>query len=135
MTQEMSSASGLVVKKSPRRLYDIISVICLFIAAGVLAYRFGAAWVYRPQKVTEEFHKLLYNNASQTWGNNHWLGVQVEKNPFDLWVLQEIIHEIKPDIIVEAGTWKGGSALFMATHLDLIHHGKILTIDIVKEPD
>jgi cephalosporin hydroxylase len=85
--------------------------------------------------VTEEFHKLFYNSANQTWGYNRWLGVQVEKNPFDLWILQEIIYETKPDVIVEAGTWKGGSALFMATHLDLIHRGKIVTIDIEKQPD
>jgi cephalosporin hydroxylase len=131
----MIQDSGVAAKKNRRRLYDILSVICLLIGAGTVAYRFGGAVVYRPQKVTDEFHKLLYNSANQTWGNNRWLGVQVEKNPFDLWVLQEIIYETKPDVIVEAGTWKGGSALFMATHLDLIHHGKIVTIDIEKQPD
>ena len=90
------------------RLYDVISVVCLLIAAVTLFYKFGGAWVYRPQKVSDEFHKVFYNSANETWGYNRWLGVQVEKNPLDLWIIQEIIFEIKPDVIVETGTWKGG---------------------------
>jgi cephalosporin hydroxylase len=50
--------------------------------------------------------------------------------PLDLWVFQEIIYATKPDLIVEAGTYKGGSALYMATLLDAINHGQIVSIDI-----
>ncbi len=32
-----------------------------------------------------------------------------------MWVYQEIIHEVKPDVIIETGTMDGGSALFMAS--------------------
>jgi cephalosporin hydroxylase len=59
----------------------------------------------------------------------------VEKSPFDIWVLQEVIYETKPDLIIEAGTWKGGSALFMATYLDLLQHGKVITVDIEHPPN
>jgi cephalosporin hydroxylase len=38
-------------------------------------------------------------------------------------------------VIVEAGTWKGGSALYMAGLMDGIGHGKIITIDIEKQPN
>jgi hypothetical protein len=51
------------VKKRKMRLYDVISVVCLLIAAATLAYLFGGAWLYRPQKVTDEFHKLFYNSV------------------------------------------------------------------------
>jgi cephalosporin hydroxylase len=58
-----------------------------------------------------------------------WLGVEVIKYPTDLVVYQEIIHEIRPDLIVETGTNHGGSALFFASIQDLIGHGQVISID------
>lgn len=43
-----------------------------------------------------------------------WKGVRVLKQPFDLFVQQEIIWATKPDVIVETGTKYGGSAHFYA---------------------
>jgi cephalosporin hydroxylase len=121
-------------KNSNRRLYDLISIVTLLATAVLLFYMFrGREWA-SSEKVSEDFHKLFYNK-NQTWGNAHWLGTQVDKNPLDLWIFQEIIYEIKPDVIVEAGTWKGGSALYMADLMDSIGHGKVITIDIEKQPD
>ena len=50
--------------------------------------------------------------------------------PLDLWVYQEIIFEVRPDIIVECGTCEGGSALFLASMCDLVKNGRIISIDI-----
>ena len=47
-----------------------------------------------------------------------------------MWIYQEILNEIKPDIIIEAGTYKGGSALYLANICDILGKGKIFTIDI-----
>ena len=44
--------------------------------------------------------------------------------------MQEIIHEIKPDLIIETGTYEGGSALYYAHLFDLIGHGRVITIDL-----
>lgn len=76
------------------------------------------------------FHKLYYDSMDQTWKNTFWLGVPVAKCPLDLWVYQEIIFELKPDVIIECGTYKGGSALFMAHVLDILNNGKVISIDI-----
>ena len=48
------------------------------------------------------------------WGSafGQWKGVEVLKLPSDLMSIQEIVWETKPDILVETGTWKGGSACF-----------------------
>lgn len=62
------------------------------------------------------------------------MGVPVQKTPFDLWIYQEILHDIKPDVIVECGTAFGGSALFMADVCDLIGNGRIITVDIDPVP-
>ena len=40
------------------------------------------------------------------------------------------ILEVKPDIIIECGTNRGGSALYFASICDLINNGEIITIDI-----
>ncbi len=62
-----------------------------------------------------------------------WLGVPTRKMLADLWVYQEIIHECRPDCIVEIGSLFGGSALFMANVCDMIGHGQILSIDISRD--
>jgi cephalosporin hydroxylase len=85
----------------------------------------------------DEFHKLFYETAyakGDAW-NPKWLGVAALKCPFDLWVYQEILHEIKPDIVLETGTARGGSALFLASVLDLLGSGALVSIDIVRRPE
>lgn len=51
------------------------------------------------------------------------------KLPLDLWVLQEIVTETNPDLIVETGTNYGGSALYFASLLELTGGGSVITID------
>ena len=87
-------------------------------------------------RIVNEFHELYFNSKERTWKNNtFWLNVPVAKCPLDLWVYQEIINETTPDIIVEAGTAFGGSALYLASICDLLNRGRILTIDITAQPD
>ena len=89
------------------------------------------------EESAEAFHKLFYETAflkGDAW-NPKWLGVAALKCPFDLWVYQEILHEIKPDLILETGTARGGSALFLASILDLLGSGAIVAIDIVRRPE
>jgi cephalosporin hydroxylase len=68
----------------------------------------------------------------KTWVDTTFLGTKLEKCPFDLWVYQEILYEIKPEIIVECGTYRGGSALYLASMCDLLNHGEVVTIDILE---
>ena len=63
------------------------------------------------------------------------MGTPIWKLPLDMWVYQEILYELKPDVIVEAGTNRGGSAIFMANMLDIIGNGRIVTIDVEEYPN
>lgn len=83
--------------------------------------------------ISNQFHKLYYHSPSRPWLNTRWLGIPVLKCPLDVWIYQEIIHEIKPDVIIECGTYKGGSALFFAALCDCIKHGRVITIDIQED--
>ena len=59
-----------------------------------------------------------------------WMGRPAWKNVLDAWIYQEIIYEVKPDVIIEIGNANGGSTQFLANMLDLIGKGKVLAVDI-----
>jgi cephalosporin hydroxylase len=67
---------------------------------------------------------------SGVWWDTHWLGCNVCKCPLDLWMYQEIIHRTRPDVIIETGTFFGGSALYLASLFDLLDNGRVVTIDV-----
>ena len=73
-------------------------------------------------------HDVLYQ--SDAWTEATWLGAQALKNPLDLWIYQEIVFETRPQLIVETGTYRGGSALYLASLCDLMDSGEVLSIDI-----
>lgn len=68
------------------------------------------------------------NFASTTW-----MGVPIWQNVLDVWTIQETITEIRPALLIETGTHRGGSALFYAHLMDLLGHGRVITIDIVDK--
>jgi cephalosporin hydroxylase len=76
--------------------------------------------------VVDAFHRLYYPFFRDT----KWLGVTARKCPFDLFVYQELIFELRPDLIIECGTAEGGSAVFLASICELVGHGEIVTIDL-----
>lgn len=72
------------------------------------------------------FRKRVYENT-------RWMGIRTAKCPMDMWVYQELMFQLKPDLLVETGTLLGGSALFFAQMFDLMGHGKVISIDIAAE--
>lgn len=83
------------------------------------------------KNLVKNFNKFYYN--SLVWRQTYWLGTPIKKCPLDLWVYSEILHEVKPEIIIESGSFEGGSALFLANVCDAIGKGKIISIDIAKK--
>ncbi len=62
---------------------------------------------------------------------NRFLGVPTLQNPLDVWVTQEILYQVKPDFVIETGTYHGGSAALWAVFLEHINPaGRVITIDI-----
>jgi cephalosporin hydroxylase len=83
-----------------------------------------------PQATIDRFHELYYNSRF-TNGANRWMGVHAVQNPNDVWIIQEILFEVKPDFVVEAGTYKGGGAALWAMILREVNPaGRVITIDI-----
>ncbi len=59
-----------------------------------------------------------------------YFGIPALRNPMDCWVYQEIIHETKPDAIIEIGNYCGGGTLWLAHVCDLLGKGRIIGLDI-----
>ena len=89
----------------------------------------------RQARIVDDFAELYYAQAADggTWNRMAWLGHPLLKNPLDLWIYQELIAATEPDVIIETGTFCGGSALFLAAVCDMLGHGEVITADIAAE--
>lgn len=89
-------------------------------------------------EVVHRFHVLYFQRwltqAADTV-NLSWFGHRLLKCPLDLWIYQELLVRTRPDFVVEAGTYDGGSALYLAMLLDQIGHGRVVTIDLEEQPN
>jgi len=87
------------------------------------------------KNIIDDFNRRYYDSHSETWNNTTWLGVPIHKAPTDMVIYQEIIWRNRPELIIETGTCHGGSALFMATVLEIIGNGHVITIDLKPRPN
>lgn len=71
-------------------------------------------------------------NKTGNFSNVTWLGQPIWQNVLDLWTIQETIFETRPELLIESGTNRGGSALFYAHLFDLIGRGRVISVDIEK---
>jgi cephalosporin hydroxylase len=79
------------------------------------------------------WHRHFYEQARH--GLVFWRGVQLVKNPMDLIVFAEIIHEVMPRVVVETGTRTGGSALFFADMMTIagVPNPRVVSVDIGRD--
>lgn len=67
-------------------------------------------------------HKYAYNFK--------WMGRPIIQLPQDMMAMQEILWDVKPDLVIEAGIAHGGSILYYASILQLLGHGEVIGIDV-----
>ena len=88
----------------------------------------------RDWRISPEQHKEMLRlfHDLPVWDATWFLGHKIIKNPLDLWMMQQLMYELKPDFVVETGTFQGGSALYWAHILDALglDDAKVLTVDI-----
>lgn len=81
------------------------------------------------QKAKEDFN--IESNKAKYSYNFSWMGRPIIAYPQDMLAMQEIIWEIKPDLIIEAGIAHGGSLVYYSSLLELIGgEGLVLGLDI-----
>src|SRR4030042_2614432 len=63
-----------------------------------------------------------------------WLGRPIIQLPEDIVRIQEIVFQIKPDVIIETGIAHGGSLIYYASLCKIIGKGRIIGVDIEIRP-
>jgi cephalosporin hydroxylase len=107
------------LQRSDKAIFDGVS---FFEPWNRMKDRFLSRWVVR--------YFCRYYHRSNAWALSHWRNVPCYKNPCDLMVYQEIVTKNKPDIIIECGTFFGGTTLFLADLCDSLDNGLVATLDI-----
>ena len=88
----------------------------------------------RDRKILDDFHKLFYDK--RIFKKCQWLGRSIWKSPLDLWVYQEIVSSRHPDLIIETGSYRGASAHFLKSMMNLANYeGEVVSIDTVFRKD
>ncbi len=82
-------------------------------------------FINQKKRVAKQFKSKSFNQLTHLWTkkalndgylyNFTWEGIPIIKFPSDLVVFQEIIHKIKPDLIIETGVAHGGSLIFYSS--------------------
>jgi cephalosporin hydroxylase len=85
---------------------------------------------YLEESLNESLSSVLMHMQERLMGKASYWGIPTLKNPVDFWVYQEIIFSIKPNTILEIGSYAGGSALAFAHMLDQLGLGKVISIDV-----
>lgn len=74
---------------------------------------------------------MLHADKYKYTYNYSWLGRPIIKYPNDIVATQQIVWDVKPDLIIETGIAHGGSLILSASLLELIGGpGRVLGIDI-----
>jgi cephalosporin hydroxylase len=74
-----------------------------------------------------------YYQANVVMKQVHYRGVPTWKNVFDLWVIQEIIHETQPEMVIEIGCKFGGTTLWLSDVMKTVASGSVISVDL-KQP-
>jgi cephalosporin hydroxylase len=63
-----------------------------------------------------------------------WLGRPIIQLPEDIVRMQEVIWQVKPDVIVETGVAHGGSLILYASLCQAMNRGRIVGVDLAIRP-
>jgi cephalosporin hydroxylase len=77
------------------------------------------------ERATHKFTEHLVR--SNYVKNFSWKGIPIMQYPSDLMVMQEIIYEVCPTVIIETGIAFGGMTQFYS---DMVWNGEVISIDI-----
>lgn len=99
----------------------------------------GAVIRTLPLSDPEAFALVSRHWIRATWDSKYvysftWMGRPVIQLPDDLLRIQELIFEVKPDVVIETGIAHGGSLIFHASLLKAMGKGRVVGVDIEIRP-
>jgi cephalosporin hydroxylase len=87
----------------------------------------------------EAFSLLTHQWLKVGWDQKYpytftWFGRPVIQLPEDMIRLQEVLYQVKPDVIIETGVAHGGSLIYYASLCKAMGKGRVIGVDIVIRP-
>lgn len=80
-------------------------------------------------------HQWLINGWNQKYTYSFsWCGRPIIQLPEDMVRIQEVLYQVKPDVVVETGVAHGGSLIFYASLFKARGKGKVIGVDIEIRP-
>ena len=117
----------MTVDRKVRILVYLIGIALLFME--IRFQSFSSAWKRMAiQKVRE-----IAQHETRDW-DNLWFGIPMQQFPSDLVLYQELIFKLKPEIIIETGTYCGGLSVYLATLAEQMSlAAKVITVDLDRK--
>ena len=87
----------------------------------------------------EAFELISHQWLKVGWNQKYpytfsWMGRPIIQIPEDILRIQEVIYQVKPDVIIETGVAHGGSLIFYASLCKAMEKGRIIGIDLEIRP-
>jgi cephalosporin hydroxylase len=103
--------------------------------AGVVVRQENGEAAEVPLYSTEGFELLSKLWLKVGWDQKHvytfsWLGRPIIQLPEDMLRIQEVIHRVQPDVILECGVAHGGSLVYYASLCKILGRGRVVGIDV-----
>ena len=90
----------------------------------------GNGRICMEEALSKPLREVLEIIQTRILTDSTYFGIPCQRSPLDFWIYQEIIFASKPDVIVEIGSYCGGSALSLAHLCDHLNKGRIIAVDI-----
>jgi cephalosporin hydroxylase len=108
-------------------------------ARTVTAESAAGAGVEYPLDSPEAFRLISEQWLAVGWTQKYsygftWLGRPIIQLPEDVVRVQEVIHRVQPDVILETGVAHGGSLIFYASLCKATDRGRVIGVDIEIRP-
>lgn len=104
-----------------------------------LTYEINGDCTTIPLYTNEAFELLSQQWLTLGWNQKYtytfsWLGRPIIQLPEDLIRIQEVIYQVKPDVIIETGIAHGGSLIYYASLFQTMGKGRVIGVDIEIRP-
>ena len=80
--------------------------------------------LYMEENLDKPLKEILEIIQNRIKHKSSYFGISTWKNPLDFWVYGEIMFETMPDVVIEIGTYLGGSTLALAHICDHLGRGE-----------
>ena len=108
-------------------------------ASGIVTVDNGDGKVTYPFASAEAFNVVSDAWLRVGWDCKHvysftWFGRPIIQLPEDMVRIQEVIYQVKPDVIIETGVAHGGSLIYYASLCKAMDKGRVIGVDIEIRP-